>query len=101
MNTIIICLTIALIASLIILSFLLYNQMFLVNQVNKRLLVLTKECIEHERATQEDLQNAIRELDALTNEDLPQPQINLNEPQQEFDPFKTLDDIENGITHEE
>ena len=53
---------------LLILCFLIYNQMHLVNQVNKRLIVITQESIEHDRATQEQLQEAVMELDKATTE---------------------------------
>ena len=41
--------------------------MLLLNEVNKRLLLMTKESIDKERETQEDLSQALRELDAAVN----------------------------------
>jgi hypothetical protein len=67
-NVIFITLIVALVVIVVIIAILLYNQMLLLNEVNKRLLVMTKESIEKERATQEDLTEALRQLDALANE---------------------------------
>ena len=41
----------------IILAIVIYQQMLLLNEVNKRLLLMTKESIEKERCTMEELQN--------------------------------------------
>lgn len=43
----------------VILSIIIYHQMLLINEVNKRLLLLTKESIEKERITMEELQSTI------------------------------------------
>lgn len=49
---------------LAVLAFLLYNQMLLINQVNKRLFLLTKESIERERVTMEAYQQSLDELES-------------------------------------
>ena len=53
--------TIAVLAFIIviILAVILYHQMLLINEVNKRLLLMTKESIEKERLTMEELQDMI------------------------------------------
>ena len=66
--TIVITLAVALVLIVVIIAILLYNQMLLLNEVNKRLLLMTKESVDRERATQEDLTQALRELDAAVNE---------------------------------
>ena len=38
------------------------------NEINKRLLLITKESIDKERSTQEELQAALLELDRATQE---------------------------------
>lgn len=43
----------------IILAVTIYHQMLLINEVNKRLLLMTKESIEKERLTMEELQDMI------------------------------------------
>ena len=42
--------------------------MLVTNEVNKRLLLITKESIDRERSTQEELQQALLELDRATQE---------------------------------
>ena len=75
----------AFILVVIIISILIYNQMLLLNEVNKRLLLLTQESIEKERQTQEDLTEALRALDEATNNQ-PQPTVT-EEPQEQEDIF--------------
>jgi len=43
----------------IVLAVTIYHQMLLINEVNKRLLLMTKESIEKERLTMEELQDMI------------------------------------------
>lgn len=85
---IIITLAVALVLVVIIMAIVLYNQLLLLNEVNKRLLVLTKDSIEKERTTQEELQEALRQLDELSNEVSKAPQNIIQEEQEEeiFDP---------------
>jgi len=81
----VIALTVIVVALLVLLGILLYNQMLATNEVNKRLLLITKESIDRERSTQEELQQALVELDRATNEQTP---TNQETPSQEQDvPF--------------
>jgi len=60
----IIILSIALIAlaitSIIVLAIVIYNQMLMVNEINKRLLLIAKESQEKERLTMAELESWIR-----------------------------------------
>ena len=67
-NVCIITLAVIVVAMLVLLGVLLYNQMLATNEVNKRLLLITKESIDKERSTQEELQQALIELDRATQE---------------------------------
>lgn len=67
----IITLAVVVVAILVLLGILLYNQMLATNEVNKRLLLITKESIDRERSTQQELQEALLELDRASN-DTPQ-----------------------------
>ena len=64
MTAVLITAIIALILIAIILAVIIYNQMLLLNQVNKRLLLMTKESIEKERYTMEELQQRLDEFEA-------------------------------------
>ena len=55
-------------AILILLGVLFYNQMLLTNEVNKRLLLITKESIDRERSSQEELNAALVELERQSND---------------------------------
>lgn len=68
MITAIICISVVVLAIVIVLTILVYNQMLLLNEVNKRLLLYAKESIDKERSTTEELQEALHQLDALANE---------------------------------
>lgn len=87
MNVIIIVAAIALISIAIILAIVIYNQMLLLNQVNKRLLLMAKESIEKERLTMEELQ---QRLDEFETEFPTQPQKAITntfgEDDEPFDP---------------
>jgi len=69
--------------ALILFSIIIYNQMLMVNEVNKRLLLLTKESIEKERLTMAELESWVR---SSGNSDAPvqQPKVETDEG---FDPF--------------
>lgn len=78
----------ALILIAIIMAVVIYNQMLLLNQVNKRLLLMTKESIEKERMTMDELQERLDEFEA---EHPNQPRKttvvdNLGEDEEPFDP---------------
>ena len=64
MISVLIVAIIALILIAVILAIVIYNQMLLLNQVNKRLLLMTKESIEKERYTMEELQTRLDEFES-------------------------------------
>lgn len=96
----IIILSIALIAlaitSIIVLAIVIYNQMLMVNEINKRLLLLAKESQEKERLTMAELESWIR---SSGNADA---QAEVKEPKSDesFDPFN-YDQPEEKPTQEE
>ena len=88
MTAVLITAIIALILIAIILAVIIYNQMLLLNQVNKRLLLMTKESIEKERLTMDEVQ---QRLDEFESEFPIQPRKttvvdNLGEDDEPFDP---------------
>lgn len=88
MTAVLITAIIALILIAIILAVVIYNQMLLLNQVNKRLLLMTKESIEKERLTMDEVQ---QRLDEFESEFPIQPKKttvvdNLGEDDEPFDP---------------
>lgn len=87
-NVVFIALIVALVVIVVIIAILLYNQMLLLNEVNKRLLLMTKESVDKERATQEELTEALRQLDALANEQQPRTDIGVmpEETEEQFNP---------------
>lgn len=70
--TAIICIATIVLAIIIVLTILVYNQMLLLNEVNKRLLLFARESIEKERMTQEELQEALITIEQMSNEQTPQ-----------------------------
>lgn len=76
----------ALVAIVIILAILVYHQMLLINEVNKRLLLMAKESVDKERSTQEELTEALRALDATANEVQVQQDVLQQEDEEIFDP---------------
>lgn len=88
MTAVLIVAIIALILIAVIMAVVIYNQMLLLNQVNKRLLLMAKESIEKERMTMEELQER---LDEFESEYPIQPKKttvvdNLGEDDEPFDP---------------
>lgn len=75
----IITLTIALIAALIILAVIVYHQMLMINEVNKRLLLLTQESLERERVTKEEQQDALIQLAIATEANVSRESPNSSE----------------------
>lgn len=67
----IICIAVVVLAIVIILTVLVYNQMLLLNEVNKRLLLMAKEAVEKERTTQEELQDALVTIEQMSNASTP------------------------------
>lgn len=86
MTAVLIVAVVALIAISIVLSIIIYNQMLLLNQVNKRLLLMTKESIEKERLTMDELQARIDEFEADTMTPKTTIVDNLGEDDEPFDP---------------
>lgn len=67
----------------IILAIVIYQQMLLLNEVNKRLLLMTKESIEKERYTMEELQSHLNsQLDSINSP----KQDTLEDREDPFDP---------------
>ncbi len=85
--TCVIVLAAVIVCILVLLGILFYNQMLATNEVNKRLLLITKESIDRERSTQEELQEALLELDRATNEETNQPKVEKDEETIAEDPF--------------
>lgn len=82
------------ITGFIVLSIVIYNQMLMVNEINKRLLLLAKESQEKERLTMAELESWIR---ASGNADA--PIMKKEEPTEEaFDPFGYQQEKENKET---
>lgn len=88
MTAVLICAVVALILIAVILAVIIYNQMLLLNQVNKRLLLMTKESIEKERLTMEEVQSRLDEFENEYQTSKPQGTIenNLGESDEPFDP---------------
>lgn len=64
MTAVLIVAVCALILIAVIMAVVIYNQMLLLNQVNKRLLLMAKESIEKERMTMDELQERLDEFEA-------------------------------------
>lgn len=64
MTAVLIVAIVALILITIIMAVVIYNQMLLLNQVNKRLLLLAKESIESERYSIEEIEEKLNEMEA-------------------------------------
>ena len=73
----------------VILAIIIYQQMLLLNEVNKRLLLMTKEAIEKERITMEELQQALKYQMESGNTPTPTQEPN-EEP---FDPHAYEQDL--------
>ncbi len=71
-TTAIICIAVVIVAIVVTLAILVYHQMLLINEINKRLLLLAKDAIDDQRSTQEELQNALVELQSRADEEQPQ-----------------------------
>lgn len=59
----VIAISILIVCIIVLLGVLFYNQMLVANEINKRLLLLTKESIDKERSSQEELNDALLELE--------------------------------------
>ena len=89
MTAILITAIVAIVLIAVILAIIIYNQMLLLNQINKRLLLMTKESIEKERYTMDEMQERLDEFEREFPNANPTPaQINdaLREDEEPFDP---------------
>ena len=88
MTAVLICAVVALILIAVILAVIIYNQMLLFNQVNKRLLLMTKESIEKERLTMEEVQSRLDEFENEYQTSKPQGTIenSSDDNDEPFDP---------------
>lgn len=66
--TAIICISVIVLLIVIVLTILVYNQMLLLNEVNKRLLLMAKESVDRERSTMEELQDALITIEQMSND---------------------------------
>ena len=78
--------TVLIIAVVIILVVILYHQMLLVNEVNKRLLLLAKESIERERITMDELQDMIHTQ--MSEQPTSPAEVEEDMPKGSFDPHE-------------
>ena len=85
----IICIAVVVVLICVILAVLIYHQMLLINEINKRLLLLSQESMDKERTTYESLQDALQEIDRLTNE---QSEKDSNESDEPFNPHTYHDE---------
>jgi hypothetical protein len=69
----------------VVLAIIVYNQMLLLNEVNKRLLLMTRESIEKERQTLGDLEEALKNIESMSNDI--KPTVKPTENEDSFDPF--------------
>ena len=91
--TCIICLSVLVALIVTVLVILVYNQMLITNEVNKRLLLIAKESIDKERSSTEELNEALRELDRVTNE-VKEPSMSYQEEDEEvFNPHTYTDNV--------
>lgn len=74
------------ICGFIVLAIVIYNQMLMVNEINKRLLLLAKESQEKERLTMAELESWIR---TSGNVDAELPAKEQVKEDESFDPFST------------
>lgn len=88
MTAVLIVAVVALILITIVMAVVIYNQMLLLNQVNKRLLLMTKESIEKERLTMEELQSRLDEFESESPIQPKQTTVvdHLGEDEEPFDP---------------
>jgi hypothetical protein len=61
---VLIVVSIVCIVAIICLTLIVYNQLLAGNEINRRLIVITQESIEHDRMTCEDLRNALQDFDS-------------------------------------
>lgn len=80
----IICIAALVMLIVIILAILVYNQMLLLNEMNKRLLLLTKEAIDKEHMTQEELQDALITIEQMSNQGTTEAQAKRSDTYNEF-----------------
>ena len=96
---IVVVITLAVVIAFILglLGILFYNKMLADNELNKRLILIAKESIDKERSTQEELQQALLDLDRATNENQSGTPANIQEdvtPDEPFNPHTYSEDFE-------
>lgn len=72
------------ICGFIVLAIVIYNQMLMVNEINKRLLLIAKESQEKERLTMAELESWIR---SSGNVEADVPNKDVVKEEESFDPF--------------
>lgn len=85
-NVLIICTVIALVALLIFFAFIIYHQMLLLNEVNKRLMMEAKESRDHERLTAEEYSSLVQEFNNRNTIETSKSILNDEEDETPFDP---------------
>ena len=81
-----VCLAFSVVGLAIVLGILIYNQMLLLNEVNKRLLLITTESIEKERITRDELNAALEELNDKVNGNQKEMTLNPEDDEEPFNP---------------
>lgn len=89
-TVLIICAAVLLAIIFITMAIVIYHQMLLTNEVNKRLLLIATEAIEKDRVDAEELKQALDELDKLSNPTVPVAQDNTTE-EEAFNPYHDKD----------
>jgi hypothetical protein len=85
-NVLIICTAIVLVALLLFFAFIIYHQMLLLNEVNKRLMMDAKESRDHERTTSEEYSALVQEFNNRTTVDTVKNILPEDEDETPFDP---------------
>lgn len=85
-NVLIICTAIVLVALLLFFAFIIYHQMLLLNEVNKRLMMDAKESRDHERTTSEEYSALVQEFNSRTTVDATKNILPEDEDETPFDP---------------
>lgn len=85
-----ICITIVVLLLLIFFGVMIYHQMLLVNEINKRLMLQNKELIEHDRITQEEYNDLLSrynsEVANPTKQKNEEDELVTNEDEEPFNP---------------
>lgn len=93
----VIALSVTLAVCVIGLLFALYHQMLMVNEVNKRLIIIAEEAIEKERITMDELNRQLQDNAMTMQEKFSSSDNNENSPElfdAGFNPHEALDELE-------